>query len=677
MAKRKRRPKNSPSINLRKTPAPAPSTDGVQWFRAAAIASGLFAIFAVASLIYIFSDAPPEEVPPTEPFGRIEGNLAVFWGALPERVTKDLKPTSLISNIHPGDYIGHEACRECHKENHESWSKHPHRWMNALADAQTVVGDFSGDYEMKYKGGVGNFYQEGDQYRMRYTKGDTVRVYQINQTIGSRFFQYYVGKGLEGPESEEHDYYHRDHVLPFGYWIDRKAWVPIVHVYEEEADDRRWDPIDSLSLPERGVEDEQANEIAAPGQSRGAISNQREGLALQYAQACNPCHTTFPLADMFVRLPSTNGSYIAAPVFMSLSKYLENERPNIWDGSRDVHSMGQEEFSDLIREMIKFEAPDEAAALGITCEACHLGCKTHAEDKQKVPSFAPHSPHLLTHRKHYPLDTGKTHHNVNWVCSRCHNGNRPTYACGAATWNSTEFTDATKGSCYSELTCVQCHDPHKAIGTKWTKTADQDDASCLNCHQQFNDSAARQKHTHHPAGSSGDHCMNCHMPKINEGIQDVVRTHAIFSPTQVDMIEANQPNACNLCHSDEPIDWTLKYLKSWYGKDYSAAKIAKSYPLRNQPVGRGWLKHPEASVRLVAAATLAEANANWALPDLAEMLDDDHMINRQFTQRGLERMLNIKLDEKFGYWFYMTNQERSESVQQIRKKFQNEGTVRK
>jgi len=40
--------------------------------------------------------------------------------------------------------------------------------------------------------------------------------------------------------------------------------------------------------------------------------------------------------------------------------------------------------------------------------------------------------------------------------------------------------------------------------------------------------------------------MNCHMPKINEGINSLVRTHTIFSPTNPAMIEANRPNACNL-----------------------------------------------------------------------------------------------------------------------------------
>ena len=84
--------------------------------------------------------------------------------------------------------------------------------------------------------------------------------------------------------------------------------------------------------------------------------------------------------------------------------------------------------------------------------------------------------------------------------------------------------------------------------------------------------------------------MNCHMPRINEGIQEVVRTHMIFSPNRRDMIEANHPNACNLCHTDKTIDWTLTHLKDWYGNAYSSEKLRGNYPHRELPAVVGWTK---------------------------------------------------------------------------------------
>ena len=68
---------------------------------------------------------------------------------------------------------------------------------------------------------------------MSYERGELSRLYEISQTIGSRYYQYYIGKGLKGIEPLGHPFYQMDHVLPFGYWLDRNAWVPIVHVHEE------------------------------------------------------------------------------------------------------------------------------------------------------------------------------------------------------------------------------------------------------------------------------------------------------------------------------------------------------------------------------------------------------------------------------------------------------------
>ena len=159
--------------------------------------------------------------------------------------------------------------------------------------------------------------------------------------------------------------------------------------------------------------------------------------------------------------------------------------------------------------------------------------------------------------------------------------------------------------------------------------------------------------------------MNCHMPRINEGLQDVVRTHTIYSPTQSNMIHANQPNACNLCHVEKPINWTIEYLGKWYGAKFSEQAIAKNYPHREGPVGTGWLKHEYEPVRLVASHALTDAGAKWALPELIDALDDPYLLNRQFALIGLETMLGRKLSE-FGYRFYMTKEERQEPLNAMR-----------
>jgi hypothetical protein len=158
------------------------------------------------------------------------------------------------------------------------------------------------------------------------------------------------------------------------------------------------------------------------------------------------------------------------------------------------------------------------------------------------------------------------------------------------------------------------------------------------------------------------------MPRVNEGLQDVVRTHMIYSPTRPDMIEANQPNACNLCHTGQPIDWTLARMKEWYGKTFDETKVVANYPKRGGPVAAGWLHSGNESVRLVAADALARTRDARAVPPLLEALDDPYLLNRQFAARRLREMLDVRPSE-FGYRFYQSEAERRKPLAELRAKY--------
>ncbi len=581
-----------------------------------------------------------------------EAHLTLWWGDLPAEQA-DLTAGS-VSTIRREDYVGPETCKECHAENYRHWSRHPHRWMNALAKEETVRGDFSGSADIHYLGGRGTFYRQEGDWRMRLERGGMVRLFDITRTIGSRFFQYYIGRMIEGPESAAHPARTTDHVLPFGYWFRPKEWVPVVHIRKERQDGLRTDPF-------------------------------AEAPTTIYDIRCSGCHTTKPIGDWMLQMIGMERTEEFTPrsVAFRAGSYLQEAHRNTPHPEMHLHP---EHTQDLLKIFLAVEglpSTEYAATLGVSCEACHNGAREHAEkstkdETEQLPFFFPSSPYLHVAGNDPEQMWGRTPENLNWTCARCHTGHRPYFAAGMSTWNSTEYSDASKGHCYRPgtrpehpskmLTCVNCHSPHKAIGQKWSRTPQADDASCARCHRQYNEPAAVASHTHHPTGSEGSHCMNCHMPKVNEGMEAVVRTHTIFSPTDRRMLEANQPNACNLCHLDKPIDWTLKHLGEWYGPEkaeVSRVQMARNYPDRNDPVGIGWLYRPHESTRLVAAAALCDADARWALPQLIDMLDDPFLLNRQFTQQGLEDMLGVNLRD-FGYRFYMTAAERKEPIGRIR-----------
>jgi hypothetical protein len=384
-----------------------------------------------------------------------------------------------------------------------------------------------------------------------------------------------------------------------------------------------------------------------------------------YDRSCSVCHTTLPAGDWLLRSPYVAGEYTPYPLAFNLSAYLHKQgRTPLAD---EPERVSREEAESVIAALVENRLPARIFRLGIQCEACHNGCKRHATaDDPAVtrPYFFPASPlikALLPRADAY----GRTHDNVNWVCARCHNGGRPQFPGGINTWNSVEFTDARNGSCYSRLQCIDCHDPHRPTGLAWSHTADWDDGKCLRCHQDYRNAVSRRNHTHHAAGSDGDRCMNCHMPRINEGLDQLVRTHTIFSPTKPAPIEENGPNACNLCHLDRPIDWTLGYLRDWYGRRYDESKIAANYPYRQGPAGKGWLWHPFQATRLVAASSYGLQKRPDALPDILGILDDRYLINRQFGQMAVEAICGRALDQ-WDYSFALSPQERATVLPRLR-----------
>jgi len=563
--------------------------------------------------------------------------------------------TGTNSNVRRADYAGSASCQECHADKYRDWTSHAHRWMNAMAVPENVKGDFSGNKSISYQGGIGTFYQEKNEYRMHTERSDRTRTYHVTRTIGSRFFQYYVGTLLESSGQEPTEMREVEHVLPFGFWIDEGEWVPTVHIFRE------------------------------PDTEHTAVDSFAGERIVHYDIGCSRCHTTWPYGDWMITSSGNQRLSFYSPrsVTIEARRYIESEHPNLVTMRNSDTPGTLDDYAALVKRIEGQPYKDHRVALGITCEACHNGSKEHVANSTRtnttvLPYFSPVHPLVHSEAEDFDSLVKKSDGNVNMICGRCHSGGRPVYANGTHTWNSTEFADGVQGYCYKRkpgshsssptLTCVHCHDPHKTTGPKWQRTPQQDDQGCIECHQQFATADAVEAHTHHQANGTGSHCMNCHMPKINEGLQYMVRTHRIFNPTDSAMIEANQPNACNLCHLDKPIDWTINHLREWYGEHhrYAESKIFRNYPHRDQPVGREWLNSAHNATRIAAAEAMATSDPRRWLPELIEfMTEDTHLVNRQFIQRRLDAALGIKLREK-GFQFYMTKEQRREVMARIK-----------
>ena len=119
------------------------------------------------------------------------------------------------------------------------------------------------------------------------------------------------------------------------------------------------------------------------------------------------------------------------------------------------------------------------------------------------------------------------------------------------------------------VVCLDCHRQHEA-----TLKA-EGNAVCTQCHTEtkperfagFDPSGSfdTPAHTHHPAGSDGALCANCHMPERTYMKVDPRRDHSFVIPRPDLSIAYGTPNACTTCHASETNAWAAETMDKWYG----------------------------------------------------------------------------------------------------------------
>lgn len=128
------------------------------------------------------------------------------------------------------------------------------------------------------------------------------------------------------------------------------------------------------------------------------------------------------------------------------------------------------------------------------------------------------------------------------------------------------------------------------------------------------------------------------MPKIVMGIDRFVRTHRISVPLDRARLAEGAPNACNLCHLDRSLAWTLHALRDGW-----EARVAPSGDV-DTAAGELWLGSSRPAYRLIAAHAYARSPlGRAALPELARGLTDPLAYVRTWTQFAVEDILGRRL----------------------------------
>jgi len=111
---------------------------------------------------------------------------------------------------------------------------------------------------------------------------------------------------------------------------------------------------------------------------------------------------------------------------------------------------------------------------------------------------------------------------------------------------------------HAGVTCSDCHEPHSH------QLRSGGNGVCLQCHAA--DRFDSEKHHFHKAGADGAKCAECHMPPRNYMVVDPRHDHSFRIPRPDLSVQLGTPNACNQCHADKDAAWADAQVKQWYGK---------------------------------------------------------------------------------------------------------------
>jgi hypothetical protein len=516
--------------------------------------------------------------------------------------------SSTYSNILPQDYVGPQTCGECHSRQHRLWSEHPHRRMNQLPTRETVRGNFN-NHVLHLATGDVHFTTDSDGYHVTTRQGgQVIRRWRITRTVGTRYIQFYIGILTEGEESPQSPA-RREHMVPFCWWFAINRWLP-KHYFDPDGPELLRDGIPLT-------------------QGLDHYTDIRP-----WTSVCLCCHNTVPYAyravhKIYAGFPNATVAIAPGLLGKELSPAVLLE-PTL---------IGFEQING------ELDPEKHLVTLGISCESCHFGGREHALSERKI-SFVPRSPYLkLTRQEKGRVVTNdrKNPATINGICTQCHDGNALLFPNGCSEFNSREGLDFNLGACSSQMTCVHCHEPHTAGPPEGAPTNPLHVAVCVDCHKQYHDAKSAAAHTHHPA-SAGVTCLDCHMPRQTLGIDRLVRTHRVGMPVEASMISKNLANACNLCHLDKSLRWTLTELERGWANQINASGSDENPVEWDRPMGDVWLTGKHTGMRRLAAETYA--HSPWGksnLPALIGALNDPEPINRVIMSRAVEHAWGRKL----------------------------------
>ena len=238
-------------------------------------------------------------------------------------------------------------------------------------------------------------------------------------------------------------------------------------------------------------------------------------------------------------------------------------------------------LTDTPDQTIANPADMDGPTSSLLCGQCHSiwnfnNAEAHMEFVKENSDFRPGHTELKLRNVPQPSGADAAEKRAAMIANDAATFDNSYWRDGMVRVTGREYNGVTASPCFKgkDFSCLSCHEMHPANTEvtalkQWAKNqmapGKMTNQACLQCHQDM--AADISAHTYHPEASTGSSCYNCHMPHSSFGLLRGVRSHEVASPSAIETIELGRPNACNLCHLDQPLAWTAGKLHEWYGHD--------------------------------------------------------------------------------------------------------------
>lgn len=452
------------------------------------------------------------------------------------------------------DFVGSEACAECHAEQYELWKTSTHGRAGGRPSAKTVISDFSGTSLRLKDARVTPVISKSGEFKFIVeAQGFPKQEIKVDAMIGGGHME---GGGTQSYFSKLPDGTLR--FLPFDFIRQEGLW------FCQVRHSNNWIPINKdMSLSDLSQ--------WPPSRILGAESN---------FSNCQNCH----------------GSEVQVYYDLDKKRY-ETQYKSLRINCESCHGPGKRHIAlaksgnmqnktDIGMQSLSTLTKDQSLEV---CFQCHA-IKDMIEDnylpgKELEYYYSLKSP-ILAENPYF--EDGRVRafaYQQNHLFSDCY----------------------LNGS----MTCVDCHDPHSQkyrdiYGRQLQGKFDND--QCLDCHASKGESPER--HSHHKLNSPGTLCTSCHMPylqqqRVGTRLRFARSDHTIPIPRPQFDSQLGIENACKKCHNDKSIAWLQAKTEEWYGPLKPHKKLIegllRAQNISNRKTASEWLlndsiRHPIAQV---------------------------------------------------------------------------------